>query len=86
MSRLRLFYLVSAIIITVLILIIASAQFASTCTWSLISTTASPVLVLLQLAGLGAIMGGLLVLFWKTPEKDEYEDSVEQKDVGSDEK
>jgi hypothetical protein len=86
MSRLRLFYLVSAIVITVIILIIASAQFASTCTWSLINSTASPVLVLLGIAALGVIIGGLLVLLWKTPEKDEYEDSVEQKDIGSDEK
>jgi len=86
MSRLRLFYLVAAIIITVLILVIAAAQFASTCTWSLIGATTSPVLVLLQMSGLGAITGGLLVFFWKTPEKDEYEDSIEQKSVDTEEK
>jgi hypothetical protein len=69
----RLFYLISAIIITVIILIVSFAQVASTCTWSLIGTTTSPVLVLMQLAGLGAITGGLLVLWWKAPQSNDDE-------------
>jgi len=76
----RRFYLISAIVVTVLVLVISFAQIASTCTWSLISTTASPVLVLLQVAALGAVIGGLLVLFWKTPkDKDDEVSSAEVK-------
>jgi protein-S-isoprenylcysteine O-methyltransferase Ste14 len=69
----RLFYLISAIVIAVLILVISFAQIASTCTWSLIGANASPVFVLLQVAGLGAVMGGLLVLFWKAPKDNDDE-------------
>jgi hypothetical protein len=82
----RLFYLVSAIILTVLILIISFAQIGSACTWYLIGSTTNPVLVLLQMSGLGAITGGLLMLFWKAPTKDEYEEGIEQKNIDSGEK
>lgn len=74
----RKFYLVSAILVAVLILIIAFAQFGATCVWYLIGTNTPPVLVLLQVAGLGAIMGGLLVLWWKQPKPgSESEDDEE---------
>ncbi|MBU0706419.1 hypothetical protein KJ657_01990 [Patescibacteria group bacterium] len=62
-------YLVSTIIVAVLILVLAFAQFGSTCVWYLIGTNTHPVMVLLWVAGLGAIMGGLLVLWWKTPKE-----------------
>ncbi len=75
----RLFYLISAIVVTVLVLVISFAQIASTCTWSLIGANASPVMVLLQVAGLGAIIGGLLVLFWKAPKDDGEVSSSEVK-------
>jgi len=73
----RLFYLISAIIVTVLVLVISFAQIASTCTWSLIS--GSPVLILLQMSGLGAVIGGLLVLYWKYPQDED--DEVSSSDV-----
>ena len=67
----RMFYLISAVVVTVLILVLAFAQVQSTCTWGLISTNASPVFVLLQTASLGGIVGGLLVLFWKFPKPED---------------
>lgn len=65
----RKFYLVSAIIVVILILIIAAAQFGATCVWYFIPTNANPVFVLLQVAGLGAVTGGFLVLWWKQPKE-----------------
>lgn len=69
----RLFYLVGAIIVTVFVLVLSFAQVGATCTWYLVSANASPVLVLLQVAGLGAIVGALLALLWKTPPPSEDE-------------
>jgi len=74
----RKFYLVSAVIVAILILVIAFAQLGATCTWYLFNTTAAPVIVLLQVAGLGAVMGGLLVLFWKMPIKKMMEDEGDE--------
>ncbi|MBU0727832.1 hypothetical protein KKA95_04060 [Patescibacteria group bacterium] len=78
----RLFYLISAVIVAVIILIISFAQVGATCTWYLISATSPAFLVLLQLAGLGAVMGGLLILFWKVPPKTE-EDELEDASVSN---
>lgn len=75
----KLFYLIGAIIIFVLILIISFAQIASTCTWSLVS--GSPVLILLQMSGLGAVVGGLLVMFWKAPDKSDLDEDVEESEI-----
>lgn len=66
----RKFYLISAIVIGVLLLVMAFAQLGASCTWYLFSSNSPAFLVLLQVAALGAVMGGLLVLFWKTPEED----------------
>ena len=78
----RKFYLVGAIIVTVLILIIAAAQFGATCVWYFIPTNANPVFVLIQVAALGAVVGGLLVLWWKQPKEktgnEEDEDGDEE--------
>ncbi len=64
----RKFYLVSALIIAVLILILSVAQAGVITPWNaFFSTSGSTALVLLQIASLGAIMGGFLVLFWKMP-------------------
>ncbi len=75
------FYLISAIVIAVVILILSFAQFGATCTWYLIAPNTSAYLVLLQAAGLGAAMGGLLVMFWKTPVETEDDDDVELNDL-----
>jgi protein-S-isoprenylcysteine O-methyltransferase Ste14 len=72
------FYLISAVCVGILILIIAAAQFGATCTWFLLPNTAKPVLVLLQTASLGAVVGGLLVLWWTFPEPKD-EDSIDEK-------
>ncbi len=79
----RMFYLVSAIIVAVITLIIAFAQFGATCTWYLINSTTPAFLVLLQVTGLGAVMGGLLVLFWKAPKKQDENAEDEGDDEGS---
>lgn len=60
------FYLVSAIVVFVLILVISFAQFGASCSWYLFSPTTSPLLVLMQMSLLGMITGGLLVLYWKS--------------------
>ena len=74
-------YLVGAIVVAVFILVLAFAQFGAVCTWYLLSTNTHPVLVLLWVASLGAVMGGLLVLWWKEPkpgsESEEEDDDVE---------
>ena len=69
----RLFYLVSAVVIAVLILVISFAQLGATCTWYIFSTSAPAFLILLQMSALGAVVGGLLVLFWKAPHEGEGE-------------
>ncbi len=61
------FYLIGALVVFLMILIISFAQVGATCTWYLINSTSPAFVVLLQTAGLGAVMGGLLVLFWKVP-------------------
>ncbi|MDH5597437.1 MAG: hypothetical protein OEY44_04985 [Candidatus Peregrinibacteria bacterium] len=81
----RKFYLVSAVIVAVLILVISFAQLGSTCVWYLFDTNTAPVLVLLQTAGLGAIMGGLLVLFWKLPKEGSEAEDEEMEDTGTSE-
>ena len=78
----RLFYLISAIVVAVIILIISFAQVGATCTWYLINANSAAFLVLLQAAGLGAVMGGLLILFWKAPKPNE-EDDVDDAEVSS---
>ena len=75
----RKLYLIGAITVGILILIISAAQFGATCQWYLLKGTTHPVLVLLWTAGLGAIMGGLLVLWWKLPKPgSESEDSDDE--------
>lgn len=65
----KLLYLIGAIIVFLLILILAMPQIGSVCTWYLINSNTNPTFVIFQSAGLGAVMGGLLVMFWKTPKK-----------------
>jgi len=64
-------------LIAVIILVLAFAQSGAVCSWYLFNANTSPILVLLQTAGLGAIMGGLLILFWKMPAKKKTEDDDE---------
>lgn len=61
------FYFFSAIIVTILILILAFAQVGASCSWYLISSQSKAFMVLLWVAVLGAVDGGLIVLWWKQP-------------------
>jgi len=72
----RIFFLISAIIVGIIILISSFAQLGATCTWYLFNATTPAFIVLLQMSTLGAIMGGLLVLFWKTQPPNEDDDEV----------
>lgn len=76
----RKFYVASAGVVFLLILIISFAQVGATCTWYLISSNSPAFLVLLQTAGLGAVMGGLLMLWWKFPKADTGEGDDEGDD------
>lgn len=67
----RQFYLVSSIVVGVLILIMAFAQLGASCTWYLFPSNAPAFLILLQTAALGAVVGGLLVLWWKSNKDEE---------------
>ncbi|MCK5607790.1 hypothetical protein KAR91_38260 [Candidatus Pacearchaeota archaeon] len=67
-------YLIGAIIVFLLILVLAMPQIGSTCVWYLINPNSNPTLVLFQTAGLGAIMGGFLVLFWKAGKEEASDD------------
>lgn len=80
----RKFYLISAILVFLLVLIISFAQVGATCTWYLINSNSPAFLVLLQTAGLGAVMGGLMILWWKFPKAGgEGEDDDEDDGEGS---
>jgi len=77
----RLFYLISAIVVFLLILVISLPQVGATCVWYLINPNTPAFLVLLQVAGLGAVMGGLLLAFWKTPKKSEEDEDVGESEI-----
>jgi len=70
----RLFYLISAIVVFLMILIVSLPQVGATCVWYLINPNTPAFLVLFQVAGLGAVVGGLLILFWKAPKKSDEDD------------
>ena len=62
--------MIGSIIVFLLVLILALPQIGSICSWyPPISTTANPAFAIFQGAGLGAVLGGLLVLYWKAPRK-----------------
>jgi len=59
-------YLVGIGVVFLFILIMALPQVAATCSWyKPFSTSTNPTVALFQAAGLGAILGGLCVLYWK---------------------
>jgi len=72
----RLFYLVATLFVALALIILATAQFGSTCTWNLIDTGASPVVVILTVSFLGAIMGCFFMLFLLAPKKTLEEDEM----------
>lgn len=82
----RKIYLIGAIIVFLMILILALPQIGSTCVWYLIDANSNPTFVLFQVAGLGAVLGGSLVLFWKAGKKkgDDDDDDDDDEEGGSD--
>lgn len=70
-------YLIGAIIVFLIILTLALTQIGSTCVWYLISPNSNPTVVLFKTAGLGAIMGGFLVLFLKMDKEGGQDDDEE---------
>lgn len=86
-KSMRKLFLIGAIICFLFILILSLPQIGATCTWyPPLGTTTNALVALLQASGLGMVMGGLLVMFWKTPVKtEEDDDDVELEDLsGSD--
>ena len=73
----RKFYFFSAIIVAVLILVLSFAQVGASCTWYLIKSQTPAFMVLLQTALLGAVMGGLLILWWKSPKPGTPNEDIE---------
>lgn len=73
-------YLIGMAIIFLFILVLALPQIAATCSWyKPFSSSTSPTLALFQAAGLGAVLGGLSVLYWKSlkePMEEDTEDTV----------
>ena len=54
-------------VVLLIILILALPQIAATCSWyAPLGSSTSATLVLFQATGLGAILGGLSVLYWKS--------------------
>lgn len=71
----RKLYLIGVIIIFLFILILSLPQIAATCVWyPPVGGTTNASFVLFQASGLGIVLGGLIVLFWKTPSEDDMED------------
>jgi hypothetical protein len=81
-------YLIGAVVVFLLILILSLPQIGATCIWyPPVGTTALAAFVLLQAAGLGIILGGLLVLYWKFPKEEQEDEDVEiGGNVGTEEK
>lgn len=74
----RIFYLIGAIVVGVIVLVLSFAQYGSTCSWLFAFNPGTrPLFVLLQMTFLGMIVGGLLVLFWKSGEEANGEDEIE---------
>ena len=64
-------------IILLLLLILALPQIAATCSWyTPLGSSTSPTLVLFQAAGLGAVLGGLSVLYWKALKEPPVDEDV----------
>lgn len=78
--NMRLIYLIGAVVVFLLILIFAMPQIGSTCVWYLIPSNSNPTFVLFQATGLGAVLGGLLVLFWKNTDKKKGDEDGEDSD------
>jgi len=64
------FYIIGASVVFLFILIISLPQMGASCSWRAPLSPTLPTFVLLQVAGLGAILGGLLTMIWKS-RKDE---------------
>ena len=74
----RTLYLVGAIIVFLMILVLALPQMGATCTFYFpLNSTNSCTFALIQAAGLGVIMGGVLILFWETPKPSSEDDDEE---------
>jgi hypothetical protein len=70
-------------VVFLFLLILALPQIAATCSWyTPLGSSTSPTLVLFQAAGLGAILGGLGVLYWKSL-KEPMDDEGSGPEVGS---
>jgi hypothetical protein len=71
-------YIIGASIVFLLILVLSLPQIAAKCIWyDPVPHTLLPTIVLFQAAGLGGVLGGLLVLLWKSRNEGEAGDGDE---------
>lgn len=60
-------YIIGSAVVFLFILILCLPQIGASCTWyPPLGNTTLPTMALFQAAGLGMILGGLLVLLWRT--------------------
>lgn len=65
-------YIIGSAVVFLFILVLSLPQIGATCTWyAPLGNNTLPTLVLFQAAGLGAVLGGLLVMLWKSRKEDE---------------
>ena len=65
--KMKKIYFFGIIIMVIMILILSLPQIGATCTWlPPIGGETLPMVALLQAAGLGAILGGVGMLYWKS--------------------
>jgi hypothetical protein len=65
-------YIIGSAVIFLFILILSLPQIGASCTWyAPLGNNTPATLVLFQAAGLGTILGGLLVLLWKSRKEGE---------------
>jgi hypothetical protein len=78
------FYLIGMGVVFLFILILSLPQVGATCSWNApLGTSTSPTLALFQSAGLGAILGGLSVFYWKSLKEPEDDEGTETPTPGN---
>lgn len=82
------YYLIGASVVFLVILLLSLPAIGGSCQFygPLEKSACAP--ALLQTAGLGAVMGGLLVMLWKTPKEkvDDEEDDDNNNEIGEKDK
>ncbi len=77
-------YIIGAAVVFIIILILALPEIGGSCQfYGPLIQKAGCAFALIQAAGFGAVLGGLLILIWKAP-KEKTDDDEEDDEVGED--